>query len=83
MKKVEIGQLGAVALADGAGDALADEIDAEAQFAGMGRRVGREEMPVAAADLAQKMRPGRQHARQRGPQVGAALRDAREMGGTG
>ncbi len=32
-KKMEVGQLGAVALADGALDPLADEIDADAQFA--------------------------------------------------
>ena len=83
MEKMEVRQLGPVAFADGARNALADEIDADAQLMGMRRRVGREKMPVATADFAQKMRLGGQHAPQRGAQVGAALRDEREMGGTG
>jgi len=83
MEKMEVGQLGPVAFADGSRDALADEIDANAQLIGMRRRVGREKMPMATADFAQKMRVGRQHAPQRSAQVGATLRDEREMGGTG
>jgi len=83
MKKVEIGQFRSVALADGTGDPLAHKIDANAQFAGMCRRAGREKMPVAAADFTQKARGGRQHGRQRCAQVGTALRDEREMGGAG
>ena len=83
MEKMEVGQLRTVALAGGAGDALADEIDADAQFAGMRRSIGREKMSVAAADFAQKTRLGRQHAPQRDAQVGTALRDERKMGGTG
>jgi hypothetical protein len=83
MEKMEIGQLGAVAFAGGARDALTDEINAHAQFPGMRRRVGGEKMPVAAADFAQKMRSRRQHARQRGVQVGTALRDERAMDGAG
>ncbi len=82
MKKLEIGQLGPIALAGGARDPLADEIDPDAPFAGMRRRVGREKMSVAAADLTHQARDGRQHARQRRAQVGTALRDEREMGGT-
>jgi len=83
MEKMEVGQLGTIAFARGAGDALANEIDADAQFAGMCRRIGSEKMSVATADFAQKMRGGRQHAGQRSAQVGAALRDERKMGGTG
>ena len=83
MKKMEVGQLGAVAFAGGALDAFANEIDADAEFAGMRRRVGREKMPVATADFTQKMRGTRQHAGQRDAQLSAALRDERKMGGTG
>ncbi len=83
MKKMKVGQLGAVALAGGALNPLANEIDADAQLPRMRRRVGREKMSVATADFAQKMRSRRQHARQRGAQIGTALRNEREMGGTG
>ena len=54
MDEVEIEKLGAVSLANGSTDALADNVDAYADLGWMRLGVGGEKMAVTAADLPNK-----------------------------
>ncbi len=83
VKKMQVGPPGAVPLAAGPGNALGAHVKAKAKLIRMGRGIGGEKMPVAAADFAHKTRHGRQHARERSTQIGAALGDKGKMRRTG
>jgi len=51
MNKVKIRKRGAVAFSEGPLDALADDVDADAELARVGLRIGGQEMAVSTADF--------------------------------
>lgn len=54
MEEMEVGELGAVSLANGSADALTCNVDTDADFVRMGLGVGGEKMAMAAANLPSK-----------------------------
>lgn len=75
LDEVAVSELGALGLAVGSPDAVADQVHAQAKTLRMLRRVAREEMPVPAANLQRDGGCGRDKRGQLGAQRGAALGD--------
>jgi hypothetical protein len=55
MDKVEVGELGAVAFAEGAADSFAHNVDPDAELPGVGLGIGGEEMAMSAAYFPSKL----------------------------
>ncbi len=78
-KEMKVGQTGPFAFPLGALDPLADNVDPDARHRGMGQRVGRQEMPVPAANFPDKPRGGRENAAEPCAQGFAALVQTGQM----
>ena len=80
--EMKVGEAGAVPFAEGAADAFADDVDADAQFVGVGLGVGGQEVSVATADFPGEAGPGREDFFLAGAEVAAAgLHQGEKLGG--